>query len=808
MGSERKNNLDITKSERIKISDSDKQMTSHYGGKAGQSSQEPKESKEKCLNTSMLPVHSVLVDTVDCAEIKQERDELKSNLLQLNVSYQKEKKQRKKLLEQLIDIKGNIRVFCRVRPKIDRIVTSNQNHNDEPELMAMKCLDDERIAINDHDNNNKKEFSFDQVYQPNSSQEAIFEDVKPLIQSAVDGYNCCIFAYGQTGSGKTYTMEGSNKNPGVIYRAFDELFSLKKEHIDNEEHTMNIYLSCLEIYNEKIKDLLQPKHSNLKAKLSKCGKKVLVPELTRNEVFDTLNVKDILQNVAYKNRSTGSTDMNAHSSRSHALLFVDIVTQTTSSRLVLIDLAGSERVKKTGVSGAAFDEAKAINKSLSALGNVIHLLQSKHKHIPFRDSQLTYLLYDCLGGNSKALMFCNVSCEGFDVKESINTLQFAHRVRRVQLGEAHKNDNNNQSQSESHTNKNNSHRDIQDALKQKLKKSKADLDEKEKEINKLKMNNRNFKKEINKLMQSADVQSNKNANHHQQRMEFNNLQKEHNRMVLDVEKKEKVIKKLSNEVNEYKHKLKQRKNVSNIRRPQTALPPTTKTLHRSKNARKRKLPSHENTNNNQSKSNDNNGPAMKRRKMNNNNGNYRKNNSKHNQQRSIKPKSNASIPSYLAPTRNSRDRVRNNRNSSRPRSSSIDGKKRNAKNSKKMNAKSNGRKQRNNSMDSVVSVSPAPISKKTKSIIACKPKPTPMIAPKPKNMSKAAAPLTPGSAMEALKNASVGTKNKGNKNKENVTMNDSKNNNGKPALSKNASSGHVPITVSSLQLQSTQKNRK
>merc|ERR1712228_342867 len=113
-----------------------------------------------------------------------------------------------------------------------------------------------------------------------------------------------------------------------------------------------------------------------------------------------------------------------------------------------------------------------------------------------------------------------------------------------------------------------------DALKQKLKKSKADLDEKEKEINKLKMNNRNFKKEINKLMQSADVQSNKNANHHQQRMEFNNLQKEHNRMVLDVEKKEKVIKKLSNEVNEYKHKLKQRKVASHIRRPQTPLPPT------------------------------------------------------------------------------------------------------------------------------------------------------------------------------------------------------------------------------------------
>merc|ERR1712204_86244 len=167
---------------------------------------------------------------------------------------------------------------------------------------------------------------------------------------------------------------------------------------------------------------------------------------------------------------------------------------------VLIDLAGSERVKKTKVSGARFDEAKAINKSLSALGNVIHSLQSKSKHVPFRDSQLTYLLYDCLGGNSKALMFCNVSCEGFDVKESINTLKFAHRVRQVQMGEAHKNDNQSSSQDSNNKNeKGQNHKEIQTALKQKLKKSKADLETKEKEINKLKMNNRNFQKEISKL---------------------------------------------------------------------------------------------------------------------------------------------------------------------------------------------------------------------------------------------------------------------------------------------------------------------
>merc|ERR1712130_29829 len=143
-------------------------------------------------------------------EIKHERNELKSNLIQLNISYQKEKKLRKKLLEQLIDLKGNIRVFCRVRPKIKRKVTTlknEENDDNEPELMATTCLDDERIAIQD-DSKKKKEFVFDQVYAPNTSQNVIFEDVQPLIHSVVDGYNCCIFAYGQTGSGKTYTMEG------------------------------------------------------------------------------------------------------------------------------------------------------------------------------------------------------------------------------------------------------------------------------------------------------------------------------------------------------------------------------------------------------------------------------------------------------------------------------------------------------------------------------------------------------------------------------------------------------------------------
>eukprot|EP00484_Ammonia_sp_Unknown_P030939 CAMPEP_0197024310 /NCGR_PEP_ID=MMETSP1384-20130603/4880_1 /TAXON_ID=29189 /ORGANISM="Ammonia sp." /LENGTH=1568 /DNA_ID=CAMNT_0042452673 /DNA_START=34 /DNA_END=4740 /DNA_ORIENTATION=+ len=646
----------------------------------------------------------------DLETIKTERDEFKSNLMKLTMTYQKEKKLRKQLLEQIIDLKGNIRVFCRVRPKIRRQITdkdnsSNTAEGETPELMATTCLDDERVVINDE---SKKYFSFDQVYPPEASQETIFMDVKPLIQSAVDGYNVCIFAYGQTGSGKTFTMEGTPERPGIIYESFDELFKLRATannvqagNGEDNEMEMKVYLSCLEIYNEKIRDLLSDindsstnnnnHNSNnhkinpcdLKAKLSKCGKKVLVPGLTKAEVSNTENVRDILQNVAYKNRSTGVTNMNEHSSRSHALVFVDIVTKQSSSRLVLIDLAGSERVKKTGVSGTAFDEARNINKSLSALGNVISALQNKQKHIPFRDSQLTYLLYDCLGGNSRALMFCNISCEVFDIKESINTLTFAHRVRRVQLGEAQKNENPNGDDRESQENK--EKLDKLESLKQKMKKYKKELEDKEKEIKELKVSTRSYKKEISKLSSSIGVQNNKNVNHQQTRMEYNSLQKEHSRITQEMEKKERIIKKLQGEVNDYKHKYNQmvkHKNHSHsssnnqISRPRTAAVTTTisnagNTQKRVRNSRKRKQPSKDDDGNNDENDNEDedvdehdasmDAPAQKRRKI-HHRGSNNNNNAIAGNGRKSRLKSHNKLPSYLQPTKNSRGRAKNTSN--------------------------------------------------------------------------------------------------------------------------------------------------
>jgi len=681
-------------------------------------------------------------------EAERERDELKSNLLALNQSYQKEKKLRKKLLEQVIDLKGNIRVFCRVRPKISRKANVEDG---QPQLMATTCLDDERIGIFcDENASSKKEFSFDQVYKPDSQQDTIFQDVCPLIQSCVDGYNVCIFAYGQTGSGKTYTMEGTSSNPGVIYQTFDELFRLKQQTLEESgTDSMKISLSCLEIYNEKIRDLLPDPNSavyrdsgfnpqDLKAKLSKCGKKVLVPGLTKAEVVDTNNVRDILVNTAYRNRSTGTTNMNEHSSRSHALVFVEVITLKTSSRLVLIDLAGSERVKKTGASGARFDEARNINKSLSALGNVISSLQRKDKHIPYRDSQLTYLLHDCLGGNSKALMFCNISCELFDVKESINTLQFANRVRRVQLGEASKNE----AEAPKDSGKGhgggsgNGNGNGTELLKQKLKRMKRDLEEKEKEINHLRMNNRNCKKEISKLTSSIDAQSSKKANHHQTRMDFSNLQKEHARMMQDVEKKEKQIKKLSNEVMDYKHKLKAQQraqgastrnangnsNYGHIARPRTALPATS-SRRSTANPRKRKLPTAEvggsggGTEREHAVPDPQ--PAQKRRKVTHSahsnphktqrNGikkpivsrNVKRTRSKESKSQHA---SSGNVPSYMAPTRNGRSKERRKGGKSRARSISLESNGNAVSGqTKKAPTKRKGR-ERNLSLDSVTSM--------------------------------------------------------------------------------------------------------
>ena len=348
------------------------------------------------------------------------------------VKYQKESALRRKYFNKVQELKGNIRVYCRVRPMAAA---------EKGECVA-KFVGNDSLVL-PADKGLVGSFEFDRVFTPESSQEDVFVDTEPLVTSVLDGYNVCVFAYGQTGSGKTHTMMGYPGNPGVNLRALQELFRLIEER--QQEFKYEVRLSVLEIYNETIRDLLAPpevektrKHDIHPAKGTTL---MFVDNLTETTCT---NIEDVMScmKTGDGNRSVGVTKMNEHSSRSHAIVMIkvhgtNILTGTaTQSKLTLIDLAGSERVGKSEAVGARLKEAQAINKSLSALGNVISSLTAKNAHVPYRDSKLTFLLQDSLGGNSKTLMFVNASPAPSNLSETVCSLNFASRARSVELGVA------------------------------------------------------------------------------------------------------------------------------------------------------------------------------------------------------------------------------------------------------------------------------------------------------------------------------------------------------------------------------------
>eukprot|EP00731_Ephydatia_muelleri_P001344 Em0001g1344a len=283
-----------------------------------------------------------------------------------------------------------------------------------------------------------KVFDLDKVFGPKSTQMEVFSDVKDLVMSCMDGYHVCIFAYGQTGSGKTFTMEGTGDNPGINQRALLELFRITEERRDDWEYT--VVVSVLEIYNEMVRDLLSLQHTE-KLEIKQGPEGNHVPGVTQVQVTCLQELNEVFA-IGHENRATGSTKMNIQSSRSHALLCVTVhgKCKTTGTeifgKLNLIDLAGSERVDKSGSDGIRLQEAKHINKSLSALGDVIHSLKSRSQHIPYRNSKLTYLLQDSLSGDSKTLMVVQVSPVEKNGLETVCSLNFAQRVRAVELGQA------------------------------------------------------------------------------------------------------------------------------------------------------------------------------------------------------------------------------------------------------------------------------------------------------------------------------------------------------------------------------------
>jgi kinesin family protein 5 len=301
-----------------------------------------------------------------------------------------------------------------------------------------------------------KEFSFDHIFPETSTQPEIYQHVaQPLLNDILKGFNCTIIAYGQTGSGKSYTMMGdttnheTNQTYGIIPRTVQELFQRIQEKKDTTLFT--IQCSYVEIYLEKVRDLLNPTLDNLKLR-----EVVIENKSTKNKkneksyiyiegctLCTVKNLQEIMKVMKHgeNNRVTATTEMNDRSSRSHAVFILnitqtDIIRQTRkSSKLFLVDLAGSEQVSRSGATGLTLEQAKKINKSLSTLSLVIQTLtekKGKDPHIPYRDSKLTRLLTDSLGGNSKTVLIIALSPSRDSLWETYSTLGFGARAKKIQ----------------------------------------------------------------------------------------------------------------------------------------------------------------------------------------------------------------------------------------------------------------------------------------------------------------------------------------------------------------------------------------
>eukprot|EP00118_Oscarella_pearsei_P023233 m.274919 g.274919 ORF g.274919 m.274919 type:complete len:714 (+) comp40592_c0_seq1:491-2632(+) len=333
----------------------------------------------------------------------------------------------------------NVRVAVRCRPLSEMEI--GQGHeivvdcNSLQGTVTIKQSEDKR-----HDQN--KAFTFDTVFGPDSKQTDVYNaTARPIVDFVLEGYNGTIFAYGQTGTGKTFTMEGNRSVPelaGIIPNSFAHVFS----HIGKSEGDATFLVRCsyLQIYNEEVRDLLDKNHKTKKEVKERPDIGVYVKDLLS---FVVKNMEDMekIMTIGNKNRAVGSTNMNAHSSRSHAIFTVAIECSVIGAdrkphlrmgKLHLVDLAGSERQSKTGATGQRLKEATKINLSLSTLGNVISaLVDGKSTHIPYRNSSLTRLLQDSLGGNAKTVMIANIGPAGYNYEETISTLRYANRAKNI-----------------------------------------------------------------------------------------------------------------------------------------------------------------------------------------------------------------------------------------------------------------------------------------------------------------------------------------------------------------------------------------
>jgi len=325
---------------------------------------------------------------------------------------------------------ANVNVICRFRPMNELEKTSG---NEQVCVFTSPTS----LQFNSTREKNRYRFNFDRIFPPSSTQQDIYSfGVKGIIDSVLDGYNGTVLAYGQTSSGKTYTMQGelaSEDTKGIIPRMIKHVFDFIHEQNSSE---FMLKVSMIEIYQERIRDLLDVSRVNLPIREDSI-KGIYVDGCSERYVGCPRDVLDALE-LGSNNRAQAATNMNEHSSRSHSI-FILTINQTNKKegfskigKLYLVDLAGSEKISKTGATGHTLEEAKIINKSLTTLGRVINnLTDGKSQHVPYRESKLTRVLQESLGGNSKTCLIITCSPSIYNESETLSTLRFGERAKKI-----------------------------------------------------------------------------------------------------------------------------------------------------------------------------------------------------------------------------------------------------------------------------------------------------------------------------------------------------------------------------------------
>jgi len=347
-------------------------------------------------------------------------------------------------------VSANIRVAVRVRPENSREKAGHYKN-------VIKVVDEKMLVFDPKDEGeddfyfqgkkqgrrdlNKKEnkdqkFAYDSVFAPGSTNDQVFEGTtKDLVEVIFNGYNCSVFAYGATGAGKTFTMLGSKDCPGITFLTMQEIYK-KIESL--EDKSCEIGISYLEVYNETVIDLLSP---GAQLNIRENGSSTTIPGLSIHKPTGPDHILSLLS-FGNSNRTQHATDANSESSRSHAVLQVflrqkdkaaGLSSEVKLAKMSLIDLAGSEKGCVTGNKGARFREGSNINKSLLALGNCINALADGSKYIPYRNSKLTRLLKDSIGGNCRTVMIANVSPSSETFEDTFNTLKYADRAKKIKI---------------------------------------------------------------------------------------------------------------------------------------------------------------------------------------------------------------------------------------------------------------------------------------------------------------------------------------------------------------------------------------